>query len=192
MAHAPRGEPRPAPHERPTWPEIVRRLLLHARHLGATREEAEDLAHDALELVVREPGWFDPTRGELLGALKVVLRNRFLNVLRSRVVHHRAAPRLQIVPDPPGPDVALGSATARELRRRLLALLEPEERAVFAAWMRQRAGEPGPEAARSLGLTHAGYEAAKKRLRRRVHALLDELGVAPGDLFDPARSGGAP
>src|SRR5690606_25576073 len=118
----------PAP---PSWSDVVRRLLLHARHLGASREEAEDLVHDALELMVRDPDWFDPSRGDLVGALKVVLRNRFLNRIRASAVRERAAPRLRVVQAASGPDAPLVAADARQNRQTLLALLSPAERRLF-------------------------------------------------------------
>ncbi|MEN0065912.1 MAG: hypothetical protein AAGA48_27475 [Myxococcota bacterium] len=68
----------------------------------------------------------------------------------------------------------------------MLALLEPEERAVFEVWIRQRArAVDAAEAARQLGLTVPTYEAAKKRLRRRCKAALEQLDLTPADLFDP-------
>lgn len=174
----------------PPWREVVRRLLVHARCLGASVEEAEDLVHDTIEVVVADPGWFEPARGTLLSALKVVLRNRWLNRRRSQGISARARPRLALVPPPPTPEQPLQGEAARTNRRRFLALLEPGERELFGVWMQQRAGQlRGPQAAAQLSLSHRAYEAAKKRLRRRCRAVLDELELDPADLFDPPQGG---
>ena len=112
-----------------SWRELIRRLMVHARCLGATLEEAEDVVHEAVTMVVRDPDWFDPGRGTLLGALKVVVRNRWSNRRRAAGVRVRAQPRLRVVDAPvETPEVPLDRAEARDHRRRLLALLEPEQR----------------------------------------------------------------
>lgn len=172
--------------DQPTWPDTVRRLLIYGRYLGATLEEAEDLVNDVLEHIVRNPDWFDPERGEWIGSLKVILRNRYFNRLRSADVHRRATPHLRVVEPEPLPDETLQVAQARGHRQRVLALLSEDERRVFAAWMRQRGGLQGEQAAAELGLSHPAYEAAKKRVRRRVQAVLAELELTPADLFDHA------
>ncbi|MEZ4234824.1 MAG: hypothetical protein R3F59_01385 [Myxococcota bacterium] len=170
----------------PPWREVVRRLLVHARCLGAPAEEAEDLAHEAIEVVVADPDWFDPSRGSLVTALKTVLRHRWSNRRRAAGVAERAGGHLRLVEPAPAPDAPLAAARAAEHRQRFLALLEPDERAVFGAWMRQRAREvDGAQAARALGLSLPAYESANKRLRRRAKAILDELGLVAADLYDP-------
>ena len=177
----------PPPDDAPPWREVVRRLLVHARCLGASLEEAEDLVHDAVEVLVADPGWLDPSRGSVVTALKAVLRNRWSNRRRSSGVSARAHAKLRLVPPVAAtPDQPLTAADARTHRQRFLALLEPDERALFGAWMQQRAGAiRGPEAAAQLGLTYPAYESAKKRLRRRCQRILGELGLAAADLFDP-------
>ena len=65
----------------------------------------------------------------------------------------------------------------------------PAYSTVFATWLRQRAREIDARgAAAVLGLEVPAYEAAKKRLRRRLTTLLDDLGLTPADLFDPVAS----
>lgn len=167
----------------PRWSDLARRLVVHARALGASHEQAEDLVADALERVMRDPTWHDPSRGTLLTALKVVVRSRYLNLIRASGVRDRAAPRLRLVGEGDRPDRALEAGRAADARRRLLACLTPEERALFRAWIAQRGGLVGSEAAASVGLDNRAYEAAKKRLRRRIRGAMDELGLAPEDLF---------
>ena len=174
----------PRPDRAPTWPDTVRRLLVHARALGASLEEAEDLVHDTLEVVLADPAWLDPDR-DPLPALKVVLRNRWLNRVRAAGVAARNGPRLVLVREAQEtPETPITAEQARAHRRSLLASLTPDERALFAAWLEQRAGRcAAPAAAARVGLDVPAYEAAKKRLRRRCEALLGELGLDPGDLF---------
>jgi DNA-directed RNA polymerase specialized sigma24 family protein len=176
----------PPPPEGWTWGGLVRRLLLHARGLGASVEDAEDLVQETLEVTVRDPVWYDPDRGTLLGLLKAVLRHRLVDRHRAADVRERAAPALRLVAsDPERADAVAWGRAAVERRRAFLAHLGPEERAVFGAWLRQRRGEVDVHgAAASVGLDAAAYEAAKKRLRRRCRALLDELGLEPADLLD--------
>lgn len=190
MDPAPRRTPASLPSDTPSWREVARRLLVHARCLGAPVEEAEDLVHDTLEVMVARPDWLDPDR-DALPALKVVLRNRWANRRRAAGVSERAGPRLTLVHEPPPtPEIPLDAEQARAHRARFLALLEPEERAMFGAWLRQRnGGLTGPACAASLGMTPAAYEAAKKRLRRRCQAILEELGLEISDLFDPQPGG---
>lgn len=172
------------------WREVVRRLLVHARCLGAAVEEAEDLVHDTLEVMVSEPERVDFER-DVLSWLKVVLRNRWLNRIRAESVSERARPRLYLAQSPRAlPDAPLTAEEARAHRLQLLSLLEPEERAVFGAWIKQRAGtQQATAAASSLGMTVQAFEAAKKRLRRRCQAILGELGIEACDLFDPSQGG---
>ncbi|MBX2800086.1 MAG: hypothetical protein KTR31_20580 [Myxococcales bacterium] len=169
------------------WPELVRRLLVHARGLGCSVEEAEDLVQEALGVLVARPDWYDPARGTLLAALKGIVHHRWVNLRRASSVQRAAAPRLQLVADPvPSPAGPVAQQEAQALRRRFLALLAEDERAVFRAWTQQRARVVDARgAARGLGLQVAAYEAAKKRLRRRCAAILDELGVDATDLFGP-------
>lgn len=193
VSQAPRPRDEPTAAGPPRWDELVRRLVAYARRLGASSEEAEDLAQESLEIVVRDPAWFERERASLVTALSTVLRNRLFDRHRHLAVRQRVAPALRLVQgdEEPDPHDALALADARERRRALLALLEPAERQVFAAWLRQRRGElDGPDAAASLGMEPSDYEAAKKRLRRRCRTLLDELGLDPDDLFDP-HGGGA-
>lgn len=170
----------------PNWRDLVRRLLLHARALGAPPEQAEDLVQEAVATVVGDPARFDPGRGTLLALLKTIVRNRYLNAVRATRARGRLEPGLRLVPPEPPADAALRARDAEDRRRLVLAHLDPSERALFVAWIRQRTeGHRAPRAAASVGLDPAAYEAAKKRLRRRVRAILEDLGLEPHDLYAP-------
>ncbi|MCB9682047.1 MAG: hypothetical protein H6733_11335 [Alphaproteobacteria bacterium] len=164
----------------------MRVLLAHARRGGASVEEAEDLVQQTLELTLRDPAWYDPDRGALVSLLQVVLRRRQIDRHRTGQRHAAAAPRLAVVhADDARPDAVAWRAGARARRHEVLALLDPETRTVFEVWVQQAQGTlTGAEAAARLGLTVAGFEAAKKRVRRRVHTALDTLGYASTDLYD--------
>lgn len=175
-----------------TWEELIRELLRHARFLGATSEEAEDLTHDALAVFHADPGWYDPRRGSLKAALKSVITNRYRDLVRRSGRGALVKRRLRLVTPAGAPDAAheVEQKVRARNRKRLIDALSVEERGLFRAWMLQRSGEvDGPEAARSLGLDMRDYENHKKRLRRRCRKLLDELGLEPADLMAPATRG---
>ncbi|GEM_PF-2662593 len=175
-----------------TWEELTRLLLRHARFLGATFEEAEDLTHDALAVFHGDPKWYDPRRGSLKAALKSVITNRYRDLVRRSGRGALVKRRLRLVTPEgvAGADVEVERRVRADNRSRLLAALSPEERGLFQTWMLQRSDElDGPAAARSLGLNMRDYENQKKRLRRRCKKLLDELGMEPADLMEPATQG---
>lgn len=183
--------PRPAttPHasstpEGWTWGGLVRTLLCHARGLGASAEEAEDLVQEAVEVTVRDPAWYDPDRGTLIGLLKVVLRHRLFDRHRARNVHDRALPNLVlVVSDQASAEDELWRNEAAKRRADLLAHLTADERDVLRAWLRQRHGElDGHAAAATIGLTGPAFEASKKRLRRRYREVAAALGFGLDDL----------
>lgn len=171
----------------PPWQDVARRLIAYAMRLGASVEEAEDVVQEAILVAVRDPSWHDRQRASLVTALGTVVRNKLTDRWRHDTMRSRKAPHLRLVhgESPSLPDRPLVEAGARARRRAFLAALTPEERGLFRLWLRQRSGElDGPGAAREAGLSYRSYEAAKKRLRRRCRALLDELGLDAGDLFD--------
>lgn len=180
----------PAPDEAPsvdeTWADVVRVLYLHARSLGCSREEAEDLVQDALEVTTRDPGWYDRSRGPLTRVLRVVVTNRVRDRYRAGVVRRKARPHLSLLAERPSkPDDAIRRQRAAGLRLELLGSLTDSEQLLFATWMAQQRGElTGWSAAESMGITYAEYEARKKRLRRRCRNVVEEMGVQTDDLYD--------
>jgi len=79
------------------WRDLARRLLLYARRLGASSEEAEDLVQDCLMVAVRDPSWHDQRRASLATALSTVLRNRWIDRYRRRRTHDRLEPQIRLV-----------------------------------------------------------------------------------------------
>ena len=181
MSTAP--EPDPAPTTVP-WDELIRRLFSTALRHRASVEEAEDLVQATVEVALASPGWFDPQRGTRLAAMRAILRNRLIDQRRHRAVHERSTPHLRLVPAEPDASQLLLDADARDRRRAFLAQLNPEERTLFQAWLQQRRGDfTAGGAAHAVGLTVPAYEAAKKRLRRRCQAILQDLELEAADLF---------
>lgn len=175
------------------WGDLVRVLYRHARHLGAPAEEAEDLVHDALAHMTRDPSWYDPARGPIDRVLRVVVTNRWRDRCRRRSRRGRLRGHLALVSqdagDGPERSVRAGRAAAR--RRALLARLDDDEWALFTTWISQHHRElDARAAAASLGIEVREYENRKKRLRRRCRALVEELGLSVDDLFTPAAGGG--
>lgn len=169
-----------------SWPHVVRRLMAEARCRGASVEEAEDLVQDVLMVTIRDPSWHRPERASLLTALSAVLRNRLTDRRRHLAVRKRTAPHLVLLHDRAADDPAthLARARARDRRAAILERLTPEELVLFRMWLRQRQREvDAQQAAAALNLTPAAYEAAKKRLRRRVRTVLAELRLTTQDLF---------
>ena len=170
----------------------LRGLIASAMRRGVPRADAEDIVLRAWE---KAAPTFDPTRGTLEALLqRVVIRDaaewwRQHRTFRERAdqlgaesVHHLHGPRPE------------DRARAHAHQQELLDRLSEEERKVFAAWALQRhlpqGALPAPRAARSVGLTTAEYNNAKKRLARRVRAILGELGVTPRDLWTVAEDEG--
>lgn len=175
------------------WDQLARTLLRYAARLGASPEQAEDLAQSTLLAYVRAPHRHDPAKGSLNAWLCTSLRNRFIDQYRRARTRRDHAPALRLVqPDADAPDLVLARERSEQRRQAFLAALEDDERRVFFAWIRQRRGEWDVQgAAAALDLTPAAYEAAKKRLRRRCARLLDELGVSVDDLISPEEGSAA-
>lgn len=172
--------------EASTWSQVARKLFSTALRHRATVEEAEDLVQETMQVALERPGWFDEAR-DPVPALRSILKNRLIDRRRHQSMRRRKEPMLRLVKPEPDPEDLLERSRAADLRRAFLAQLEPEERQLFRAWLLQRRGDVrAPEAAASLGLSVAAYEAAKKRLRRRCHRILADLELDPSDLFGGA------
>ena len=126
----------------PDWDELARMLLRRARALGASAEEAEDLAQATLLRYVRQPSSHDPSKGALPAWLCTVLKRSFLDRRRRGVTRVKAVPVLRLVqPALATPAEELERRRAAERRQRFLDALTREERRVFEAWVAQRRGD---------------------------------------------------
>lgn len=171
----------------PSWSQMARRLFSTALRHRATVEEAEDLVQETMQVALERPDWFEQGR-DPIPAMRSILKNRLIDRRRHQSMRRRKEPMLRLVKPDPDPEDLLERSRASDLRRAFLAQLDPDERRLFQTWLLQRRGDlPGPKAAASLDLTVSAYEAAKKRLRRRCHRILQDLELDPADLFGGAR-----
>jgi RNA polymerase sigma factor (sigma-70 family) len=89
----------------------------------------------------------------------------------------RAAPTLP-------PNLELANFQAKMRRDQLVAQLPSDLRVVFEVWVQQHDQSINrTEAAARLGMTMAGYEAAKKRVERESLKALERLRFDTGDLW---------
>lgn len=172
----------------PTNPDLaeLRRLARRAMARGCPPQVAEDLVVAAWE---KAAAAFDAERGAFGALLTRTLDREVLDWWRHRGVQDRLEPALTVhersrharAVDPET------RALAHRNQQRLLEALDADERAVFHTWALQRhlprGAFPASAAAERLGLEVPAYEAAKKRLRRRISALLDAWGLSPRDLI---------
>jgi RNA polymerase sigma-70 factor, ECF subfamily len=158
------------------------------RRQGVAIEDAEDLAQEVLEVVVREVSRF--RHNGRVGAFRTWLRTITVNclrqALRSRCFRIQAAgsPDIAALLDQfEDPASELSRLWDREhdqhVLQRLLALIEPDFRpATWQAFQRQMLGEAPPEVvAAELGMTVNAVLIAKSRvlsrLRRDAEGLVD-------------------
>jgi DNA-directed RNA polymerase specialized sigma24 family protein len=153
--------------------------------MGASLEEAEDLVADAIVVLRSKPDRYDLSTSPV-GLIRAIVRNAYID--RHRARSNRARLHLRLV-EPDATvlgDRELVRQSAHANRQLLLAALEPAERIVWDAWVRQRARElDGPQAAAAVGVTYGEYENRKRKLRRRVRTAMDALNLRFDDLLDP-------
>ena len=163
---------------------LLARLVRRAHGRGLPIQEAEDAVVRVWERCTPR---FDPSRGTLEALLFTAIDREVLSWWRARsarerqqdaLVHHETERRAR-------PYDTVAAARARKNQQRVLDALEPDERAIFGAWALQKS-LPGrftaAQAAQRTGLTVPEYEAAKKRLQRRIRALLTAWGRNSRDL----------
>jgi RNA polymerase sigma-70 factor (ECF subfamily) len=116
-------------------------VALAARVVGS-RDEAEDVVHDAFVAVWRKIDRFDASRGSLRAWLMTVVRNRAIDRVRGRrsVVDVDDADDRSLLRTGPNPtwEAALLRASAGELRSAMAALPDEQRRAVELAYFEGR------------------------------------------------------
>jgi RNA polymerase sigma factor (sigma-70 family) len=165
------------------------RMLGYAKGvLKLEKSQAEEVVQAATLLAIQRIGKYEERPGvPFVSWLKKVL----LNLVRDE---HRRRQRAERLRDPAGnattpaaatsPDVGIANAQAKQRRDQLLAALSRDASTVFAVWAEQNAGYiDRAEAAARLGLSMAGYEAAKKRVRREVDSAMERHGLSEEDLM---------
>lgn len=147
---------------------------------GLPAQVAEDLVFESWETARAR---FDPTKGTFEAYMQRIVRNRCAYWWREEARADRAAHGLRLVPPHDGPR----AEQAARNQDALIAALEPDERAVFAAWALQRHLGKGrvraEDVGRSIGLAPNEFENAKRRLKLRLEALLARFGWSVGELL---------
>lgn len=155
-------------------PAFLRDQIRFAMGRGLPAEAAEDVVFDAVALARTR---FDPTRGELEPFIRRLVRNGTIDWWRQQGAQARATRELRLVDEPS--DTAREEHAAR-CQQELLDALDTDERDVFAAWAVQKHLGKGQVSAASvgasLGLGPTEFENAKRRLKAKLHRLLDQFG----------------
>ena len=162
----------------------IRELVRRALRRGVPPQEAEDIVAVAWERAVRT---YDSDRGTFEAFLNRIVERKVADWWREHRRWRRVSERLKAESNVVALPVSDG---AHDNQRRLLERLDPTERKVFAAWALQKHLKQGAfdarAAATSVGMTVTEFNNAKKRLRTRVMAVLDELGLEARDLWTVA------
>lgn len=152
-----------------------------ARGRGVPLQEAEDLVFDAYHRAVEA---FDPERGTFEAYMHTIVRNRCAYWWRRRSVVQRAHTELRLAARRPPAEPA---EVAARRQAAILEALDGDERRIFAAWALQKHLGKGvttsQEVARSLGMSPAAYDNAKRRLKHRLHRLLEEFDWTVADVL---------
>jgi RNA polymerase sigma-70 factor (ECF subfamily) len=142
--------------------------------------EAEDITQETFLRYWRDPGRFDPARGELGSYLRVMARSRALDLWRQEQAAARARDRLKLVER--GEEVRAderpaAAAEREEARRRVRAALrklphEQREALVLSYW----GSLTSDEIARRAGVP---FGTARSRMRLGLEKLRRDLAPAP-------------
>lgn len=135
--------------------------------------EAEDVAQEVFLRYWRDPGRFDPARGELGSYLRVMARSRALDLWRQERAGGRARDRLKVVArdDDVRPDERPAAAAEREEERRAvrdaLRRLPPAQREalVLSYWGSMSADEVARHADVPFGTARSRMRLGLEKLR---------------------------
>jgi RNA polymerase sigma-70 factor, ECF subfamily len=161
--------------------------LATALRVVGSRDEAEDVVHDAFVTVWRKIDRFDPERGALRAWLMTVVRNRAIDRVRARrasIDLDDADERslLRTGPNPTWED-ALRRASAGDLQAAMAELPDEQRRAVELAYFQ---GYTYREVAEVTGVP-AGTANGRLRLAlARLRAALAGTSAAPIGVLDVA------
>ncbi len=165
-------------------PALLRALLRRAMSRGLSAQDAEDVVFRAY---YKAADAYDPARGRFEHLFGAVVDNECRYFWRTAQRRQRRHLRLVVDPALERRPCSEGAERAHALQQRLLDALTEDERRVFALWALQRhlpRGRLGArDAAERLGITVSEWENAKRRLKTRIHRLLDAWGLSPHDFF---------
>ncbi|MCV0403034.1 MAG: sigma-70 family RNA polymerase sigma factor [Chloroflexi bacterium] len=163
--------------------------LATALRVVGSRDEAEDVVHDAFVAAWRKIDRFDAERGSLRAWLMTVVRNRAIDRVRARraSIDVDTADERSLLRSGPNPtwEEALSRASADELRAAMVALPDEQRRALELAYFE---GYTYREVA---DLTGVPAGTANGRLRLALGKLREALGstsAAPLSFAEPSMS----
>ena len=168
------------------YPEVVNFACSLTHNLA----DAEDVAQDAcLRAWDGRRRYFQRADANVGGWLLRVARNIVIDRVRQRHAISKKAdgalPGEQLRLRIPDPEAVLALDEGSDKFARVLAALDYVDRAFLAVWAEQAEGDGSREdAAEELGFTMAEYEAAKKRLKRRLDAVVVKLGISFDEFGD--------
>ena len=137
--------------------------------------QAQDVTQDVFLRLWRNPGKFDPVRGEIGAYVRLMARSRALDVLREGQAAGRASDRLKVAvaisePRDERPDAAVALRGDRsEVRAALRELPAPQREALVLAYW---GGLTADEVARRVGVP---LGTAKSRIRLGMAKLRAEI-----------------
>jgi RNA polymerase sigma-70 factor (ECF subfamily) len=181
------------PSDTARWERFVERyrplIVRFARGLGFAADDAEDLAQEALLAFSKAylAGRYDPARGRLRSWLFGIVHTRVRDANRRRRDREQQAgdtAQEHALRDGPAVEDELAQQWEAEWRDAVLAeglrvvRAEVEEATWRAFDAFARAGRPAEEVADELGLTPNAVYGAKRRVLRRLRAVLPEVDEA--------------
>ena len=154
--------------------------LAVAQRVVGSRDEAEDVVHDAFVAVWRKMDRFDARRGSLRGWLMTVVRNRAIDRVRARrsTVDVDDADERSLLRTGPNPtwEVALQRASASELRASIASLPEEQRHALELAYFQ---GYTYREVAALTGVTPGTASGRMRLALGKLRGALRETTAAP-------------
>ncbi len=159
-------------------PQVFVLCYRKARSLGATHEEAEDVAQEVVVGIWKTSARsFDAQRGSLEGWLAVTCGNRLKDLWKRKDRQRRLESVAGVhLTDAPSPEGAVVQREEGDDVRECLQRLTPLQREVLD---RVKGGHTNHEIAVELGIPEARVRCVKFRGLQRMRQLLGRLGLTP-------------
>jgi RNA polymerase sigma-70 factor (ECF subfamily) len=150
----------------------VKGLMLKA---GASSDDAEEIAQEALLAVWRKAAQFDPFSAGASAWIYTIARNLRIDhvrrVARTGTVDHDAELDYLVDPGEPADDVMVRNDEAGRIARALSSLSGEQSMAIRLSFIEER---PHPEIADLLGIPLGTVKSRIRLAMNRLRALLDE------------------
>lgn len=164
-----------------------KRSFAIAYEILRSRDLAEDVVQEAYLTVWRNAGTFDPSRGSAEGWIATVVRNRALDVARSRLARPTEGEDelLSVASREPNAEVQMEAADERFCVANLIRSLNPKSRKlVLAAYV---LGESGQQLSQRFGVpvgtVKVRLSRAVQKMRETLAAEADDPGLLPHPAF---------